>query len=135
MYRLEDGPFRCYKYMEGNNANDSIKAMCESVLRSLIANSTLDDVLRNRSYLRDEIKSQLKEQFREWGVWLETIEITEVTISSTRLFNDLQAEFRQTTHLKAEQIELLSKEKLTETKQSSEIRMSELTESIKTKKQ
>lgn len=135
VYRLEDGPFRCYKYMEGTNANNSVQTMCESVLRSLIANSTLDDVLRNRNYLRDEIKSQLKEQFREWGVWLETIEITEVTISSTRLFNDLQAEFRQSTHLKSEQIELLSTEKLTETKQASEIRMSELTESIKTKKQ
>jgi regulator of protease activity HflC (stomatin/prohibitin superfamily) len=78
--------------------------MCESVLRSLIANSTLDDVLRNRNYLRDEIKTQLKGQFKGWGIWLETIEITEVKISSTRLFNDLQAEFRQSTHLKAEQI-------------------------------
>lgn len=101
VYRLEDGPFRCYKYMEGNDANANVQVMCESVLRNLIANSTLDDVLKNRGYLRDEIKTQLKDHFRGWGIWLETIEITNVTISSTRLFNDLQAEFRQSAHLKA----------------------------------
>ena len=109
--------------------------MCESLLRNLIANSTLDDVLRNRKYLREKIKDQLKDHFRGWGIWLETIEITNVTISSTKLFTDLQAEFRQAAHLKAEQIELMNKEKLTESRQESEIKISTLVESIKTKKQ
>lgn len=70
VYREDDGPFRCYKYMEGNNANESVKVMCESLLRNLIANSTLDDVLRNRKYLRERIKEQLKDHFRGWGIWL-----------------------------------------------------------------
>lgn len=56
--------------MEGNNANESVQVMCESILRNLIANSTLDDVLRNRGYLRDKIKAQLKDPFRGWGIWL-----------------------------------------------------------------
>ncbi len=30
-----------------------------------------------------------------WGVWLETVEITDVTISSSSLFSDLQANFRE----------------------------------------
>ena len=85
VYRNEDGPFRCYKYMEGNDANTNVQAMCESVLRSQIANSSLDDVLRKRDLLRDAIKKELKDQFRGWGVWLETVEITEVVISSSRL--------------------------------------------------
>lgn len=42
VYREEDGPFRCYRYMEGGDANANVQAMCESVLRNLIANSTLD---------------------------------------------------------------------------------------------
>lgn len=83
--------------------------MCESVLRNLIANSTLEEVLRNREYLRNSIKNELKEQLKGWGVWLETVEITEVTISSSRLFKDLQAEFRQEAQLKAQNIELSSK--------------------------
>lgn len=44
--------------------------MCESILRNLIANCTLDDVLKNRNFLRDEIKSQLKDPFKGWGIWL-----------------------------------------------------------------
>lgn len=70
-------------------------------MRNLIANSSLDEVLKNRNHLRDNIKKDLVDQFKGWGVWLETVEITEVTISSAKLFTDLQAEFRQDTRLKA----------------------------------
>lgn len=86
--------------------------MCESSLRNLIANSTLDEVMKNRNHLRDSMKRDLAEQFKGWGIWLETVEITEVTISSERLFKDLQAEFRQDTQLKAQQIELVSQQKI-----------------------
>ena len=76
VYREEDGPFRCYKYMEGGDANANVQAMCESVLRNLIANSTLDEVLRSRNHLRDSMKKDLKDQFKGWGIWLESVEIT-----------------------------------------------------------
>ena len=135
VYREGDGPFRCYKYMEGGDANSNVTAMCESVLRNLIANSTLEEVLRHRNTLRDKIKAELKDQLKGWGIWLETVEITEVLISSDRLFHDLQAEFRHDANLKAQQIELSSKEEITKAKQDSEIRMSELKELNETKKQ
>jgi hypothetical protein len=35
------------------------------------------------------------EVVKGWGVWLETVEITDVTISSGALFKDLQANFRE----------------------------------------
>ena len=41
-----------------------------------------------------------------WGVWLETVEITDVLILSKSLFEDLQAAFRQQTRLEAERIRL-----------------------------
>ncbi len=47
--------------------------MCESVLRNLIANSSLGDVLRNRNHLRDNMKADLKDQLKGWGIWLETV--------------------------------------------------------------
>jgi hypothetical protein len=47
-----------------------VQAMCESVLRNLIANSTLDEVLKNRNHLRDNMKNDLKDQFKGWGIWL-----------------------------------------------------------------
>ena len=70
VYRNEDGPFRCYKYMEGGDANSNVQAMCESVLRNLIANSSLNEVLTNRNHLRDHMKNDLKDQFKGWGIWL-----------------------------------------------------------------
>jgi LPS sulfotransferase NodH len=50
------------------------------------------------------MQKDLKDQFKGWGIWLETVEITEVKISSNRLFEDLQAEFRQDARLKADKI-------------------------------
>lgn len=76
VFREGDGPFRCYKYMEGGDANRNVNAICESVLRNLIANSTLAEVLRNRKHLRDNMVNDLKDQFKGWGIWLETVEIT-----------------------------------------------------------
>lgn len=37
-----------------------------------------------------------------WGVWLETVEITDVTIMSQNLFKDLQANFRESVKRNAE---------------------------------
>lgn len=91
--------------------------------------------MRNRNHLRDNIKSDLKDQFAGWGVWLESVEITEVKICSTKLFNDLQAEYRQDTHLKAQKIEIESNEKMQETKQNSEVKVAQMNEENRTKKE
>jgi regulator of protease activity HflC (stomatin/prohibitin superfamily) len=56
--------------MQGGDANHNVKAMCESILRNLIANSSLEEVLRNRNHLRDNIRNELKDQFKGWGIWL-----------------------------------------------------------------
>ena len=80
------------------------------------------------------MKNDLKDQFKGWGIWLETVEITEVTISSQRLFKDLQAEFRQETTLKAQTIELNSQEKINSARQESELKVSQANELNDTKK-
>lgn len=42
VYRYEDGPFRCYKYMQGGgDANSSVRTMCESIVRNEMANCSL----------------------------------------------------------------------------------------------
>lgn len=46
--RDADGPFKCYKYMQGANCNENIKALCESIVRSTIANTKLSQVLTER---------------------------------------------------------------------------------------
>ena len=74
------------------------------------------------------MKKDLKDQFKGWGIWLESVEITQVKISSDRLFKDLQAEFRQETQLKAQKIEMNSQETMNEARQASELKMAETNE-------
>lgn len=31
--REKDGPFKCYKYMQGGSADENVKQMCESIVR------------------------------------------------------------------------------------------------------
>ena len=69
------------------------------------------DVIRNRIALREQMKKDLQKQFDGWGIWLETVEITEVRISSQQLFQDLQSAFRNAIHLEAEQIRQVTNQK------------------------
>ena len=46
-------------------------------------------MITNRKLLRDAIRKEMFDVVKGWGVWLETIEITGVTICSSSLFKDL----------------------------------------------
>ena len=99
--RIGDGPFNAYKNLgdisSGNprTANESLIAMSSAVVRSCIANSTIEEMITNRKLLRDAIYKEMFEVVKGWGVWLETIEITDVTICSQSLFKDLQTNYRE----------------------------------------
>lgn len=80
------------------------------------------------------MQKQLKDQFKGWGIWLESVEITEVRISSEKLFKDLQAQFRQDTRLKAELIEISGNQKMQQTRLISEDKMTQKNEMAETKK-
>ena len=99
IYRENDGPMRAYKYLGDLNtsseANKTIISLASSVVRNEIANTTIREVLKNRDYLRKQIRTSLTDIFKGWGIWLETIEITNVKISSGSLFTNLQTEFRE----------------------------------------
>ena len=82
--RLGKGPFNAYKNLgdlgTGNprSANDSLTSMSSAIVRSCIANSTIQEMMTNRKLLRDAISKEMTEVVKGWGVWLETIEITGV---------------------------------------------------------
>jgi len=78
--------------------------MAVAIIRDRIANLTLDDILKNRSKLREGIKDEMKKVLTGWGIWLETCEIMEVKISSRTMFSNLQTEFREQERLKATKI-------------------------------
>jgi len=83
-------------------------------MRKHVATSALEEVLRDREKLRSSVHEEMMKTTKGWGVWLETFEIKDVQICSKSLFEDLQAEFRQDTHVRAEQLRLESAKVLAE---------------------
>lgn len=103
IYREGDGPLRAYRYLGEdissdfpNSANDCLLEMTNGIVRHKIANSTIDQILKNRHIIREDVKKELNKSVNGWGVWLETVEITDVQIKSNSLFENLQCEFRET---------------------------------------
>merc|ERR1712070_209896 len=86
----------------------------ESLMRKHVATTSLDEVLRDREKLRSSVNDEMMKTTKGWGVWLETFEIKDIQICSKSLFEDLQAEYRQDTHVKAEQVRLQSQKVLAE---------------------
>jgi hypothetical protein len=80
--RNDDGPFKAYKsfgddllFENPNNANQKLESMAVSIIRDRIANFTINDILKNRSKLRQGVKDEMQKILSGWGIWLETIEI------------------------------------------------------------
>lgn len=64
--RVGDGPFTCFKSFGrdlckavATDANAQLQSMAVSIIRDRIANLSLDDILRNRSKLRNGVKEEM----------------------------------------------------------------------------
>jgi flotillin len=113
IYREKDGPFKAFKYLgediknnDPRTANENLVEMANAIVRHRIANSTIDEILKNRNEVRDEIRKEMNSIINGWGVWLESVEITDVKILSSTLFTNLQMEFREVQRQKAELIKM-----------------------------
>ena len=101
IFREGDGPFRAYK-THGSDlsrqkptvANSKIVTLAQSIVREVIANNTIDDIIKNRDLLINKMREDLAPILKGWGMWLERIDIKDVKICSRRLFEDIQAKFR-----------------------------------------
>ena len=100
--RTGDGPMKAYRNLGSDlvsqdpaTANSLLTSMASAIVRSRIANSTIDEILQKRSELREAIRSEMATITTGWGVWLETVEITDVKILSGKLFKDMQCKFRE----------------------------------------
>ena len=63
--------------------------MSNSIIRHRIANSSIEDILTKREEIRNEMKNEMNKVVNGWGVWLESVEITDVKILSNNLFKNL----------------------------------------------
>jgi hypothetical protein len=113
IFREGDGPLKAYKSIgtdiqqeEPASANQNLVEMANGIVRHKIANSTIDQILKNRQSVREDVKKELNKNINGWGVWLETVEITDVKILSNSLFENLQTEFRERQRQRAEIISM-----------------------------
>ncbi len=113
IYRDDEGPFKAYRNLGEDlvqkkpvTANETLKQMSGSIVRHRIANSTIEQILTKRDEVRNEIKNEMNKVVNGWGVWLESVEITDVRILSSSLFGNLQTEFRESQRQKAEMIKM-----------------------------
>jgi len=101
-----EGPMKAFKNLDvqkavPDKANETLRAMASAIVRNQIANSTIDEVLKNRQGLRQAVIEEMKEVVSGWGVHLATVEVTDVKICSHSLFKDMQTQFREQNTKKA----------------------------------
>lgn len=76
------------------SAERAVRTLCEGEIREEIANSTLNNLLKERDSLRSNCMPKIQNKAKGWGIWIETIEITELKIASKSVFEDLQSEYK-----------------------------------------
>ncbi|GIQ81406.1 hypothetical protein KIPB_006425 [Kipferlia bialata] len=110
--RNDDGPYKAFQHIQGlcrttfeyPTTNENLARMAESIVRHQVANLTIQEVIQNRKLVRDAIREEMQAVVGGWGVWLETIEVTDVRVLSSSLFNNLQTPYRQETRQTSERI-------------------------------
>jgi regulator of protease activity HflC (stomatin/prohibitin superfamily) len=65
--------------------------------------------LDSRELLKNTIKDEVETVTSGWGIKIDTVEISDITVSSTKLYSNLQAEFKEKTKIKAMQDEYATK--------------------------
>lgn len=102
IYKDGDGPMKAYKFLgddlvcdEPRHANALINTAVSAIVRNHIANSEIMKVIKERDTIRDLIMESVRPIAQGWGIYLETVEITDVKICSKSVFSDMQCEFRE----------------------------------------
>ena len=99
-----------------NEINKKLELLAESVIRTTVANMSLDEILRNRSRIVDALMKEFAQVVATWGISIETVEIKDVELFNQDLFKNLQAEFENTKNLEAEQIRIQTDLEITKAK-------------------
>jgi len=88
------GPMKAFQnlnLMGGNftQANNILRELTSAIVRHQIANSSINQLLKDRDSIRKAIIQDISDQAKGWGVYLATVEITDVRILSGSLFSNL----------------------------------------------
>lgn len=92
--------------------NDELKTICIEAVRHVIANMTIDDALKKKDDIAQNLKQQLLTIEDKWGIIFDQVGIEKVTVMSNTLFADLQSDFRSKLKLEAERSRLQSEREI-----------------------
>lgn len=82
--------------------NNDLKTICIEAVRHVIANMSIDDALKKKDEIAENLKNQLKIVEDKWGIVFDQVGIEKVRIMSSSVFNDLQSQFRNRLRLDSE---------------------------------
>lgn len=82
--------------------------------------------MTDRTILRDTIRKEIGSIIRSWGVWIETVEITNVEICSDALFKNMQTFQREQIQKDADIIRNTIKNKIEEQTMKTDVDLNEL---------
>ncbi len=82
--------------------NEELKTICVEAVRHVIANMTIDDALKKKDEIGDNLKNQLKSIETKWGILFDQVGIEKVRVMSASLFENLQAQYRNSLRLEVE---------------------------------
>jgi hypothetical protein len=80
----------------------------------------------DRQILRETIRKEIGEITKSWGVWIETVEITNVEICSDALFKNMQTYYREQIQKDADIIRNTIKNRIEEQTMKVESELNEL---------
>jgi hypothetical protein len=82
--------------------------------------------MTDRQILRETIRKEIGEITKSWGVWIETVEITNVEICSDALFKNMQTYYREQIQKDADIIRNTIKNRIEEQTMKVESELNEL---------
>jgi len=94
----------------------ALQDVIESAIRRQLALLSLEEALRGRGSIMKRLSDELAGISKLWGLTVDAVEIRHVKILSQRLFEQLQAGFREQVRLESEQARMQADEELAKTK-------------------
>ena len=82
--------------------NSELKTICIEAVRHVISNMSIDDALKKKDEIAENLINQLKEVEKKWGIIFDQVGIESVRIMSSKLFENLQSEYRDSIRLNVE---------------------------------
>lgn len=74
--------------------NQALITICIEAVRHVIANMSIEQALKNKDEIAENLKNQLQIVEKKWGIVFDQVGIEKVRIMSDKLFKDLQSDFR-----------------------------------------